>query len=308
MKTELVFILFLCVFLITSLSGDVLLDEPPLEKGKILLFKDHKDPDNFYYVSTEIRVPSGPDNRPKVNFFKLKDREVAISFFLTHGLSPEELNRTRKNLAEERPEIILKGPLSFSKGMFYVFSRKNGRIELWAEGKAPLFPNQEVVVTKRLKEPFELDVVAVFVMEYEGITKKINAQLSVNWDEIYVQREFSQKTDWTSTDIKESLYRLKETGAIRLEVTGDDSDLGTVWNIASEHLIHQIFDVQEIKLTESPEGTAFGTGHQTFIYTLKTEKKSGSYRVDFNRRFRDKRKIVLITDIGDTIKSAIDHH
>ena len=37
MKKELVFILFLCVFLITSLSGDVLLDEPPLEKGKILL-------------------------------------------------------------------------------------------------------------------------------------------------------------------------------------------------------------------------------------------------------------------------------
>lgn len=195
MKKELVFILFLCVFLITSLSGDVLLDEPPLKKGKILLFKDHNDPDNFYYLSTEIRVPSGPDNRPKVNFFKLNDQEVAISFFLTHGLSPEELNRTRKNLTEERPETILKGPLSFSKGKFYVFNRKNGRTELWAEGKAPLFPNQEVVMTKRLREPFELDVVAVFVMEYEGITKKINAKLSVNWDEVYVQREFSQKTD-----------------------------------------------------------------------------------------------------------------
>ena len=191
MKKGFVFILFLCIFLITSLSGDVLLDEPPLEKGKILLFMDHKDPDNFYYVSTEIRVPSGPDNRLKVSFFKLKDQEVAISFFLTHGLSSEELNRTRKNLAEERPETLLKGPLSFSKGKFYVFNRKNGRTELWAEGKAPLFPNQEVVVTKRLKEPFELDVVAVFVMEYEGITKKINAKLSVNWDEVYVQREFS---------------------------------------------------------------------------------------------------------------------
>ena len=232
---------------------------------------------------------------------------MAISFFINHGLSAEELNRTRKNLAEEKPETILKGPLSFSKGKFYVFNRKNGRAELWAEGKAPLFPNQEVVVTKRLKEPFELDIVAVFVMEYEGITRKINAQLIVNWDEVYVQREFSQKTDWTSTEIKESLYRLKETGAIRLEVTGDDGDLGTVWKITSEHLIHQIFDVQEIQLAESPDVAPFGAGSQTVVYTLKTEKKSGFYRVDFNRRFRDKRQIVLITDIGDTIKRAIDH-
>ena len=307
MKKGFVFILSLCLFLITSLSADVLLDEPPQKKGKILLFKDHNDPRIFYYLSTEIRVPLGVDNRPKVNFFKLKDQEVAISFFLTHGLSLEELNRVRKILAEESPGITLKGPLSFSKGKFYVFNRTKGETELWTEGKAPLFPNQEVVVTKRLQEPFELDIRAVFVMEYEGITKKINAKLRVDWDEIYVQRDFSQKTNWTSTEIKERLYRLKETGAIQLEVTGNESDLGTVWKIASEHVIHQIFDVQEIRLTEFPEGNMQEAGHETLVYTLKTEKKSGTYQVDFNRRFRDKRQIVLIKDIGDTIKKAIGH-
>ena len=307
MKKGFAFILFLCVVLVTILSADVLLDEPPLKAGKILLFRDHNDPTIFYYLSTEIRVPLGADNRPKVNFFKLKDQEAAISFFLTHGLSPEELNRIRKIFAEESQEFTLKGPLSFSKGKFYVFHRTNGEAELWAEGKAPLFPNQEIVVTKRLKEPFELDIRAVFVMEYEGITKRINAKLSVDWDEIYVQKDFSQRTNWTTKEIKDSLYRLKETGAIRFEVTGDNPDLGAVWNIASEHVIHQIFDVREIRLTESLQETPLGTGYATLVYTLKTEKKSGTYSVDFNRRFRDKRQIVMITDIGDTIKRAIGY-
>jgi hypothetical protein len=306
MKKRFAFILSLCVILVMSLSADVLIDESPLKKGKALLFKDNTDPDSFYYLSTEIRVPFGTDNRPKVNFFKLKNQEVALSFFLTHGLSPDEFDRIGKKLAEERPGAILKGPLSFSKGKFYIINRKNGGTELWAEGKAPLFPNQEIVVTKRLKEPFEWDIKAVFVMEYEGITKKINAKLRVDWDEIYVQSAFSQKTSWTSTEIKENLYRLKETGAIQLEVTGDDSDLGAAWKTASEHLIHQIFDVQEIRLTESPASVSFGAGPQTVVYSLKTEKKSGTYQVDFNRRFRDKRQIILITDISDTIKKAID--
>jgi hypothetical protein len=305
MRKGIGFILFLCLLITINLSADVLLDEPPLKKGKLFLFKDHNDPNIFYYLSTEIRVPLGADNRPKVNFFKLKDQEVALSFFLAHGLSPDEFNRIGKKLAEERPGAILKGPLSFSKGIFYVFQRANGETKLWTEGKAPLFPNQEVVVTKRLKEPFELDIGAAFVMEYEGITKKINAKLSVDWDEIYIQRDFSQKTHWTSAEIRESFIKLKETRAIQLEVAGNESDLGTAWKIASEHVIHQIFDVQEIHFTESPEEASFDTGHETIVYTLKTERKSGAYQVDFNRRFRDKRQIVLITDIGDTIKKAI---
>ena len=188
----------------------------------------------------------------------------------------------------------------------FVFNKKKGKSEIWAQGKAPLFPNQEVVVTKKLIEPFELDLVAVFVMEYEGITKKINAKLSVNWDEIYVQRGFSAKTDWSSVDIKESLYKLKESGIIKLEVTGDSSDLTRIWDIAYEHLIHQMFDVQEIRMDEQTSlGVEFEIGHQNLIYTLKKERKTGSYHIDFNRRFKDKRKIVLVSDIGDTIKKAI---
>ncbi len=307
MKKGFAFILSLCVILVTSPSAEVLLDEIPLKIGKILLFKDHTDPKIFFYLPAEIRVPSGPDNRPKVNFFKLREREAALSFFLTHGLSPDEFDRIGKKLAEERPGAILKGPLSFSKGKFFVFHKSNGATELWAKGKAPLFPNQEIVVTKRLKEPFEWDIRAVFVMEYEGITKKINAKLRVDWDEIYVQSAFSQKTNWTSEEIKESLIKLKETRAVQLEVTGDESDFDAAWKAASEHVIHQIFDVQEIRLTEFPKKGLKETGPEILVYALKTEKKSGSYQVDFNRRFRDKRKIVLISDIGDTIKKALGH-
>jgi len=299
--------LFLCTISLAFLSGDILLDEPPLERGKVLLFKDHSHPNSLFSLPIEIRVALGPDGKSKVSFFKLKGQERALSFFLTHGLTSEKLNRIRKDLAEENPELTLKGPVSFRNGKFFVFNKKKGKSEIWAQGKAPLFPNQEVVVTKKLIEPFELDIIAVFVMEYEGITKKINAKLSVNWDEIYVQKEFGEKTNWTTLEIKESMYKLKESGTINLQVTGDSGDLTRIWDIAYEHLIFQIFDVQEIRMDEQTSlGVEFEIGHQNLIYTLKKERKTGSYNIDFNRRFKDKRQIVLVSDIGDTIKKAIN--
>lgn len=307
MKRGFVLILSLSLFLLSGLSADILLDEPPLTRGNILLFRDHSHPNVFFYLSTEIRVALGSDGRPKVSYLKLKSKEVVLSFFLTHGLTPEKLNRIRKNLAEENPQTLLKGPVSFSNGRFFIINRMNENSELWAEGKAPLFPNQEVVVTKRLKEPSTLDLVAVFVMEFEGITKKINARLSVNWDEVYIQRGIKEKANWTSVEIKESLRALKESGAIKLEVTGDSGDLANVWSIAYEHLMHQMFDVQEIKINEQAAlGVELGIGHQNIIYTLKKERKTGSYFMDFNRRFKDKRQVILASDIGDTIKEAIN--
>ena len=307
MKRGFVLALSLSLLLLSSLSADILLDESPLTRGNILLFRDHSNPNVFFYLSTEIRVALGSDGRPKVSYLKLKSEEVVLSFFLTHGLTPEKLNRIRKDLAEENPQTLLKGPVSFSNGRFFIINRMNENSELWAEGKAPLFPNQEVVVTKRLKEPSTLDLVAVFVMEFEGITKKINARLSVNWDEVYIQRGIKEKANWTSVEIKESLQALKKSGAIKLEVTGDSGDLADVWSIAYEHLMHQMFDVQEIKINERAAlGVELGIGHQNIIYTLKKERKTGSYFMDFNRRFKDKRQVILASDIGDTIKEAIN--
>jgi hypothetical protein len=306
MKRGFVLVLSLSLFCLAGLSGDILLDEPPLKRGNILLFRDHSHPNNFFYLSTEIRVASGPDGRPKTSYLKLKGQEGVLSFFLTHGLAPEKLNRIRKDLTEENPEAVLKGPVSFSKGIYYVFNKISGDSELWAEGNAPLFPNQEVVVSKKVKNPFESNIVAVFVMEYEGITKKINARLSVNWDEVYIQRDIKEKTNWTSVEIKERLHGLKESGVVNLEVTGDYGDLAEVWSIAYEHLMHQIFDVQEIKMNEQTAlGVGLEIGHQNIIYTLKKERKTGSYFIDFNRRFKDRRQIILVSDIGDTIKEAI---
>ena len=307
MKKGFIFGLLLCTVSLVFLSGDILLDEPPLERGKVLLFKDHSHPNSLFYLSTEIRVALGPDGNSKVSYFKLKGQERVLSFFLTHGLTSEKLNRIRKNLAELNPELTLKGPVSFRSGKFFVFNKRKKKSEIWAEGKAPLFPNQEVVVTKKLIEPFELELFAVFVMEYEGITKKINAKLSVIWDEIYVQKEFGEKTNWTTTEIKESMYKLKESGAIKLQVIGGSDDLTRIWDIAYEHLIHQMFDVQKIRINEQTSpGVEFEIGHQNLIYTFKKERKTGSYHIDFNRRFKDKRQIVLVSDIGEIIKKAIN--
>ena len=307
MKRGFVLTLSLSLFLLSGLSADILLDESPLTRGNILLFRDNGNPNVFFYLSTEIRVVLGSDGSPKVSYLKLKGQEAVLSFFLTHGLAPEKLNRIRKDLAEENPQALLKGPVSFSNGRFFIVNRINGNSELWAEGKAPLFPNQEVVVTKRLKEPFKSDLVAVFVMEFEGITKKINARLSVNWDEVYIQRSIKEKTSWTSVEIKESLQALKESGAIKLEVTGDPGDLVSVWSIVYKHLMNQMFDFQEIKINEQAAlGVEKGTGSENIIYTLKKERKTGSYFMDFNRRFKDKRQIIIVSDIGDTVKEAIN--
>ena len=90
-------------------------------------------------------------------------------------------------------------------------------------------------------------------------------------------------------------------------MTGDYGDLDKVWHIAYEHLMHQMFDVEEYKINEQAAlGAALEVGQQNLIYTLKKEKKTGSYSIDFNRRFKDRRQIVLVNGIGDIIKEAID--
>jgi len=53
-------------------------------------------------------------------------------------------------------------------------------------------------------------------------------------------------------------------------------------------------------------GIEFGIDSQDIIYTIRKEKRSGFYQVDLNRRFRDKRQIVLLSEIGDAIKEAMD--
>ena len=92
MKKGFIFGLLLCTVSLVFLSGDILLDEPPLEIEKVLLFKDHSHPNSLFYLSTEIRVALGPDGNSKVSYFKLKGQERVLSFFLTHGLTSEKLN------------------------------------------------------------------------------------------------------------------------------------------------------------------------------------------------------------------------
>jgi len=316
-----------------ALRAEVLLDVEPIQAPNALLFRDHADPHGYHYMPLGPRIAAWPDGRPKFSFIQYvrsgKDITGGILHFLcTFGLTTEELSQARRELTKADKDGKILGPVMFTKGDFHIISASAGEGGVFARkvvgtGKAPLLAGSEAAVSIALteegstlllnsfKQPTS-DISVQFVMTYQGLTPAYQAKLTVDWDKVYDHREFKMDAGhlFVSVQIQKIYAELREQGAIKLEVIGEDTKMDELLETAYNTIAKMMFDAKPVKADDigksqaSTGGNWFGKlfGQAHMGYYQKTVKMTGTYTVDLTRRKRDSRELPLTGNIGHFYK------
>jgi hypothetical protein len=316
-----------------AIQAEVLLDIEPLQVGNILLFRDHADEHGYHYMPLAPRISTWPDGTPKFSFIQYvrTGKEITggiLHFLCTFGLTREELDKAQRDLTRLDKNGKILGPVVFVKGDFHIISASAGEGGIFSRkvcgtGKAPLLAGSEAAVSIALteegstlllesfKQPTS-DVSVQFVMTYQGLTPAYRAVLSVDWDKVYNHREFKMKAGnvFFSAQIQKIYAELREQGAVKLDVIGEDTKMDELLETAYNTITKMMFDAKPVKPEDIGKsqastgsnwfGNLFGQAHVG--YYQKTVKMTGKYTVDLTRRKRDQREIPLTGNIGDLHK------
>lgn len=304
--------------LVSYSAAEVELDSVPLQVANAILFRDHADPNVYYYMPNQPRLAYWPDGTPKLTFLKYTKagKEEAkggiLHFFVKYGLDEQELNKVRQELAKINPKATIKGPLVFKKGNFMVVSAAVGEggaftRKIIGEGKAPLISGSEVSVSiavtpegatfleEALRQP-TYPVSVRFEMTYEGLTPKYQATATIHWSK--VREYFDQYSKWkiykkkklglwtwyvrTGTgELREIKDELTSQGAVKVDITGEDQNLDSLMQSLVDTIMREMFDTK-LELPDQDEGKGEEEGKpQDRPYGVSTTRKKVSRTDDW---------------------------
>ena len=309
---------FWLVGLVPYAAAEVELDSVPLQVANAILFKDHADPNVYYYMPNQPRLAYWPDGTPKLTFLKYtkagkeESKGGILHFFVKYGLDEQELNKVRQGLKEINPEATIKGPLVFKKGSFMVISAAVGEggaftRKIIGEGKAPLISGSEVSVSiavtpegatfleEALRQP-TYPVSVRFEMTYEGLTPKYQATATIHWSK--VREYFDQYSKWKiykkkklgvwtwyvesgTGEYREIKDELSSMGAVSIDITGEDQNLDGLMQSLVDTIMREMFDTK-LDLPEEDEGEKGEEGkEQDRPYGVSTTRKKVSRTDDW---------------------------
>jgi len=324
-------VFFALTFLLTAagLRAEVLLDREPVQVSKALLFRDHADEHGYHYMPLAPKIATWPDGKPKFSFIQYvrTGKEITggiLHFLCTFGLTQTELKEAEQELTRIDKDGKIIGPVMFVSGQFYIISASAGEGGIFSRrvvgtGKAPLLAGSEAAVSIALTEEGSTllmesfkkptsDVSVQFLMTYQGLTPAYQALLTVDWDKVYNHKDFKAKVGnfLVSAQIQKIYDELREQGAIKLEVVGEDTKMDELLDTAYNTITKMMFEAKPVKPEEMGQaqastsssrlGNLFGIAH--FGYFQKQVNLSGKYTVDLTRRKRDQREVPLTGNIG----------
>ncbi|NMC65547.1 MAG: hypothetical protein GYA53_05340, partial [Acidobacteria bacterium] len=324
-------VFFALTFLLTAagLRAEVLLDREPVQVPKALLFRDHADEHGYHYMPLAPKIATWPDGKPKFSFIQYvrTGKEITggiLHFLCTFGLTQTELKEAEQELTRIDKDGKIIGPVMFVSGQFYIISASAGEGGIFSRrvvgtGKAPLLAGSEAAVSIALTEEGSTllmesfkkptsDVSVQFLMTYQGLTPAYQALLTVDWDKVYNHKDFKAKVGnfLVSAQIQKIYDELREQGAIKLEVIGEDTKMDELLDTAYNTITKMMFEAKPVKPEEMGQaqastsssrlGNLFGIAH--FGYFQKQVNLSGKYTVDLTRRKRDQREVPLTGNIG----------
>lgn len=329
--TEVFLVFFALTFLLTAagLRAEVLLDREPVQVSKALLFRDHADEHGYHYMPLAPKIATWPDGKPKFSFIQYvrTGKEITggiLHFLCTFGLTQTELKEAEQELTRIDKDGKIIGSVMFVSGQFYIISASAGEGGIFSRrvvgtGKAPLLAGSEAAVSIALTEEGSTllmesfkkptsDVSVQFLMTYQGLTPAYQALLTVDWDKVYNHQDFKAKVGnfLVSAQIQKIYDELREQGAIKLEVVGEDTKMDELLDTAYNTITKMMFEAKPVKPEEMGQaqastsssrlGNLFGIAH--FGYYQKQVNLSGKYTVDLTRRKRDQREVPLTGNIG----------
>jgi len=330
-RARVFFVFFALTFLLigAGLQAEVLLDREPVQVARALLFRDHADEHGYHYMPLAPKIATWPDGKPKFSFIQYvrTGKEITggiLHFLCTFGLNQTELKEAEQELTRIDKDGKIIGPVMFVSGQFYIISASAGEGGIFSRrvvgtGKAPILAGSEAAVSIALTEEGSTllmesfkkptsDVSVQFLMTYQGLTPAYQALLTVDWDKVYNHKEFKARGGnfMVSAQIHKIYDELREQGAIKLEVIGEDTKMDELLDTAYNTITKMMFEAKPVKPEEMGQaqastsssrlGNLSGAAH--FGYFQKQVNLSGKYTVDLTRRKRDQREVPLTGNIG----------
>ena len=268
------FLVFL-IFLIPGISGaqEVLLDEMQ-EAGDLKLFPVYGDMKKFYYLSDKVSIPKGNNGKPQFSFLKFVQDAAGsgeggvhdaqggglVHFLINFDVDDQTVQRAEAELQSKVAGAKIAGPIMFREGTFALVSNLQQEDGDWTKrvlglGKAPVLEGHKAAVSIRLTktgaillwESFKQaasDISVSFDMIISGYRNPYEAKMTAWWERIAKNRTMAigARTDFLGVDIQDTMKELRDSGAIELEVKGEDDKMDRLWEMAYGKLAAQMFE------------------------------------------------------------------
>lgn len=286
--------------------------DDPVQAGGLTLFASVSDPKRFYYVPARARLATHPDGLPQFSLLRYvqnvasrpeeDERDTGEGGGILHavvqlGITDEERDDALRELRRQRSGAELAGPVVFRSGKFALtsnFADANGTLteRVVGVGAAPILDGTKAAVSLRLTrlgaqlihESFQSatpDLSFQFEMEIAGYRAPMRAVLEADFERIYSHERFNAAvaTPLVASEIHQSYDELRNSGAIELQIIGDNEKLREMIDYAYRKITDIMF-----------QAAGAGTGTPDLS---QLEKQSGGSLLDkATKRLADARKEV----------------
>lgn len=253
-------------------AQDILLDRG-IKAGKLDCFPVYGNEKTFYYLPANPRLVE-KDGKPQFSFIKYVQNVASggdggttegkggglVHFLVAYGATEDERMEAEQALQETVPEARLAGPVIYRSGTYALvtsFTEKNGDLarEVVGLGKAPIMEGHKAAVSMHLtkkgasllwesfKNPTS-QISVTFEMTVKGYRNPYEARLTADWSKMFKHRRIAagMKYKWLGADIDMLFQEFKESGALKIEVKGQDNDMDKIWAKAQDLLMKKIFE------------------------------------------------------------------
>lgn len=345
------YILFLPLLAPLLLRPQLVLIDEGIRAGGLWCFPVHNQENSWRYLPSDTRLALDTEQHPQFSFLRyIMEKPAnggefatinqasggAILHFLVHYDTPAE----KVKIAEEalrnkldNDDLRLSGPIVFERGQYALVSSIliDGAEEkqLIGSGTAPILENSSIALTfelnpmrsKLLLESFKMptsDLSLVFELSFSGLTSQYEAQVDVNWSELYESEHFNAGANlyFISADVETGLDQLIKNNAIRVVTIGESDHLGGLLTTVYEKLTDLLFEKTDPRqLSAGDQGRMannlfdfigdlanprklFGIGAEV-AYRRKAWKTEGASTLKFNGRQTVQRNHFIVFNAGD---------
>ena len=273
-------LLYLCLTTLCLTLGsqvvqaqEILLDQMQSAAG-LKLFPLYGDIESYVYMPDKVAISEGADGKKQFSFLKFVNDDDGsgeggiqnvdggglVTFLVNFEVPEQTVQRAQSELQQKVPGAKVIGPLNYRSGTFALVSEFQQEDGDWAKrvlglGKAPVMEGHKAAVSIRLTkmgatilwESFKQSASNInvsFEMIIAGYRNPYEAKMTAWWERIAKNKALNVglRTDYLGVDIQNIMKELKDSGAIELEVKGEDAKLDRLWEMAYGKLAAQMFE------------------------------------------------------------------
>lgn len=247
----------------------MLLYQPPfLEVADLMIYRDDKNPNAFYYAVGRPSIVMDENNEPTLSAYAILPKsglreeveaveDAGISLEVDLAPKPETLELAKEQIKELwGKEAKSLNPVPISDGKVYMIVAQAGEEpdpENWfvtsaispsiiGNNNAALVVNSQGANAEKLVAALNGEVMSgtvYYELNMLGISPVFNAKMTVDWSKVYTHfEEFKKKNMvFVTKEISKTVDDLKETSAIDIQIEELDPD---VKNMAGKALFNEL--------------------------------------------------------------------